>query len=394
MEAIGQTYMRSESEGHFYPIDFPGFALMDALHRISPAPLVRSVFNRYTPSVESVLAHGAALCRHLDMQSRIETVEVARVSREEEPEPHFALRDATDQVRARARHVLLAPGHAGLRWPDVCRDPQLRDALSGLVYHAYQPKCYQGRDTVVIGAGLAAVTEWLNVLRSGGTVLSVRRSARLVEQPLSAPRCAFVAPWLDWYHALEPVERMAALRQAGQASFRMGPGWRREIKRARLAGRLELSVGEVVGLERGGDGSVAARIREAETGESRTVTAGMVVAATGFISDWDRYGVLERLVGEYGLATRAGYLVLVDDCSVPDLSRPDSVLMLSGPTARWAYPAADSFAGMKYAARRFSARVLRCERLGPRPRSWFKLVRGGWPYGHAGRPRSEPCASP
>ena len=43
------------------------------------------------------------------------------------------------------------------------------------VVHAYEPHDY-ARDVTVIGAGLAAATEWVNALAAGATVISVRRS--------------------------------------------------------------------------------------------------------------------------------------------------------------------------------------------------------------------------
>jgi len=80
--AIEQRFMRSESEGHFFPTDLPGFALMDALHARSPLPLLKSAVNRYTPSLESVLQHGWGLARHLGMDESVRVARVQRVVRE------------------------------------------------------------------------------------------------------------------------------------------------------------------------------------------------------------------------------------------------------------------------------------------------------------------------
>src|SRR5919201_7165067 len=55
--AIRQTHMRSESDGHCLPTTFPGLAVRDARRRRSLAPLVRSVCDRYRPSVELFLDH-------------------------------------------------------------------------------------------------------------------------------------------------------------------------------------------------------------------------------------------------------------------------------------------------------------------------------------------------
>jgi hypothetical protein len=48
---LGQTILRSESESHFLPADWPTFAQLDAWARRSLAPLFRSVRRRYNPGV-------------------------------------------------------------------------------------------------------------------------------------------------------------------------------------------------------------------------------------------------------------------------------------------------------------------------------------------------------
>jgi len=61
--AIHQQRMRSESDGHLAPAAFPGLAVREALRRGSPAPLLRSVANRYHPSVDDFLAHAETVRR-------------------------------------------------------------------------------------------------------------------------------------------------------------------------------------------------------------------------------------------------------------------------------------------------------------------------------------------
>src|SRR6266508_5301146 len=39
---LGQTVLRSESESHFLPADWPTFAQLDAFSRVDPSPLFRS----------------------------------------------------------------------------------------------------------------------------------------------------------------------------------------------------------------------------------------------------------------------------------------------------------------------------------------------------------------
>src|SRR5918996_2602086 len=62
---LGQTVLRSESESHFLPADWPTFAQMDALARRSPAFLLRSVRRKYNPGVPDILAEAQIVQRRL-----------------------------------------------------------------------------------------------------------------------------------------------------------------------------------------------------------------------------------------------------------------------------------------------------------------------------------------
>ena len=56
---LGQTVLRSESESHFLPADWPTFAQMDASARLDPAPLLRSAGRKFNPGVPEILSRGA-----------------------------------------------------------------------------------------------------------------------------------------------------------------------------------------------------------------------------------------------------------------------------------------------------------------------------------------------
>lgn len=396
-DAIQQRFMRSESEGHFYATDFPGFALLHAVHHASLLPLLRSAVNRYNPTVDDILAHGRALAAHYRIADAVQPARIVRVKREYEPIPHFALYDAGSRLRGRARNVLLALGHGELQWPAACIDPAVRVELEGILCHAYGPKTYSGRQVLIIGSGMSAATEWTNVLRAGGSVIAVRRARNLVEQPLSAPRCSFTHPWLDQYHALDATGRAEVLAGLARGSYLRSGSWKRVLDDGETSGRLRWRVGEVTEIRRAGAGA-AVVIHDPEHGGMETLQADMVIAATGFASGWRKYDVLRALVSEYGLQTQDSHLMLADDCSVPGLSTDRSVLSVTGPAARWAFPAADSFAGMKYAARRFTRQALDEPRSGMHGLSaWWDMVRGGWPYGKDPTETeggSAACASP
>src|SRR6185503_19096703 len=100
-------------------------------------------------------------------------------------------------------HVLLAPGHPGLAIPpELAGDPR--------VVHAYQPHDYAD-EVEVVGAGMAAATEWLNALAAGASVVSVRRREP-ERRPLNLPRPLFTRRGLSSFHASAADERVGLLR--------------------------------------------------------------------------------------------------------------------------------------------------------------------------------------
>src|SRR5438105_10945606 len=163
--------MRSESDGHCLPTSFPGLAVREARTRRSPAPLLASLCDRYHPTVGDFLAHVEELRGGSGWDARVRP---SRVERVRAVDGGFAL-----DGHGVFRHVLLATGHPGLEVPaELAADPR--------AVHAYAPHEYA--DSVcVVGAGLAAATEWRNALAAGATVISVRRREP-VRRPLNVPR--------------------------------------------------------------------------------------------------------------------------------------------------------------------------------------------------------------
>lgn len=388
--AVSQVSMRSESEGHLFATDFPGLAMIDALRLRSPWPLMLSAVNRYHPALGTVLSHAEALADTFGTTRRIRAYRVTSVRREEGPEAHFALYDAEGDLRAHARHVLLAPGHGPWRWPAPLGSPERRDQLRDRVYHSYQEKPYGDGTTVVVGSGMAAAGEWVNILRAGGRVVALHRTETLRRQPLSAPRCSFGGPWLDRFHTLSPDERVAVIADLSRGSAPRPRAWKRVLADAERHGTIEHCVGDLLDV-RPRAGGIEVSFGAAD--QQHDLPAEMLIAATGFMSGWEQYEVVRDLVSRYDLATHSGRLVLSDDCTVPSLTSAGSALAVSGPLAVWAYPAADSLACMKYAARRFAQHVTGGSAFGLRRLpAWVSMVRGGWPDSPAGS-RSVPCAT-
>src|SRR5258708_40094929 len=71
---LGQTILRSESESHFMPADWPTFAQLDAWSRRSLRPLFRSVTRKYNPGVPDILAQATVVQERLGWNhSRVPT---------------------------------------------------------------------------------------------------------------------------------------------------------------------------------------------------------------------------------------------------------------------------------------------------------------------------------
>jgi cation diffusion facilitator CzcD-associated flavoprotein CzcO len=315
--AIRQREMRSESDGHCLPTSFPGLAVRASLRQSSPAPLVASLLDRYHPSVDEFLEH----VEELRVRSGWErSVVRARVEGVRAVDGGFEL-----DGNGTFRHVLLAPGHPGLNVPEELRsDPRS--------VHSYEPHEYESRVTVV-GAGLAAATEWLNALADGAEVVSVRRREP-VRRPLNVPREYFSKRGLGAFHRLGRDERAARLRALLAPSYPPGRQFDEPLARAAAEGRF--------------------RVEPSVNG------SGQVICATGFQRGFQQDPLLAALVEEHGLATAGGWIVLAPDATVAALTDTTRTLALAGVPAQWAFPAADTLVGAKYVAHGFLRRIKAC----------------------------------
>jgi len=315
--AIRQRLMRSESDGHCAPTSFPGLAVREATRRRDPVPLVRSVFDRYRPTVEEFLRHVAELRERTRWD---DSVVLDRIDRIAAVHGGFAVGRHGD-----FQHVLVATGHPGLAVPaELAGDPR--------VVHAYQPHAYASR-VAVVGAGMAAATEWLNALAAGSEVVSVRRREP-TRRPLNVARPFFTKRGLAGFYSAPRTRRAALLHGFGEPSYPPGRTWDAPIEAAEREGRFRIS--------------------------STVDGAEQVICATGFEAGFRNDPLLERLVDEHRLESEDRWIVLADDSTVPGLTDATRTLALAGVPGQWAFPAADTLVGMKVAARRFRNRVLSC----------------------------------
>jgi cation diffusion facilitator CzcD-associated flavoprotein CzcO len=314
-ESIRQRRMRSESDGHCLATSFPGLAVRSAVRRRNPWPVVQSACDRYHPTVGEFLEHVSEVRRRSGWD---EAVTPRRVARIRAVDGGFEL-----QGEGVFRHVLLATGHPGLNMPgELAGDPR--------AVHAYEPHEYAA-DVVVVGAGMAAATEWLNALAAGARVTSVRRREP-VRRPLNVPRALFSRRGLTGFHATSTPARAGLLAGLLVASYPPGRTWDEPLARA------------------GDRFRVAAEVNGAE----------QVICATGFRRGFAHDPLLAGLVADHELETRDSWIVLAPDSTVPALTTGERTLSIAGVAGQWAYPAADTLVGAKYAARGFLRRVKAC----------------------------------
>jgi cation diffusion facilitator CzcD-associated flavoprotein CzcO len=316
-EAIRQRRMRSESDGHCYPRSFPGLAPREALRRRSATPLVQTVCNRYRPTMQEFLQHVEELRERSGWDQSVRRHRVATIA--------AASGGFGVDGEGRFRHVLVAPGHPGLAIP-----PELED--DPRTVHSYEPHDYADR-VAVVGAGMAAATEWLNALAAGAEVVSVRHREP-VRRPLNVPRQFFSKAGLASFHAAERSQKVELLRSFGAPSYPRGREWDEPVEWAGREGRFHVA--------------------RSVNGEAQ------VICATGFRRGFEHDELLRGLVEEHGLDVEERWIVLAPDSTVPGLTDATRTLALSGVPAQWAYPAADTLVGMKYVARRFLRKVQAC----------------------------------
>ena len=308
--SIRQQRMRSESEGHLGAASFPGLSVHEWMRTGSYRPLVASLVDRYHPTVDEFVAHAQWIRERSGWdrsftERRIERIRAVDGGFELDGDGPFA-------------HVLVATGHPGL-----LRPPEYETAV-----HAYEPHEYASR-VAIVGAGMAAATEWLNALEAGAEVVSIRRRPPL-RRSLSAPRPLFSKRGLSSFHRTTPTARASILRDVSAPSYPPGSAWDDPLDRAMAASQFRVS----------------------DTSQTQT-WAEQVICATGFRRGWQRDTLLSDLVEAHALETHEGWIVLAPDSTVPALTDGRRTLSLAGVAGQWAFPAADTIAGAKYAARAF-----------------------------------------
>ncbi len=360
---LGQTVLRSESESHFLAPDWPTFAQLDAWSHRSLGPLWRSTTRKYNPGVPEILTELEVVAKRTGWdQSRI-PLKVGWLQREMHPVPHFVMYDEQANFLGRAKHVMLAPGHGPLSFPPVLARARKDPAIGDRIVQAYEPKTYaKGGRYIVLGAGIASVNEWANIVDAGASALALTRNPQPETQDLNVPRCLFESIGIDAYGALPFDERIEFLGEVLKGTRPERREWLARIQTGQKEGRFDAAIGEIEKVEPGRAG-LRVHVVSAHGEDPGWLDVTGVVAGTGFNKSVLTIPLLRRLVDFYKIPVVNGKMRLQSNCGVPGLDRPESRLCCNGLIANNVIPHGDTIAGTKFIARRFVADVARAERL-------------------------------
>jgi hypothetical protein len=366
---LGQTVLRSESESHFLPADWPTFAQLEAWSRRSVEPLVRSTRRRYNPGVPDIMAQANIVARRLGWNDNRYPHKVGwlqRAGTTNGDSPHFILFDENAKFVGRAKHVMLAVGHGPLSYPPVLAKARQDPAMADRIAQAYAPKQYDPNGRyIVIGSGIASVNEWANVLDIGARCISLVRNPTPDEQDLNTPRCFFEALGIDAFNALDFDARIEFLGRILKGTAPQRRGWDAKIAAGRNEGRFEQMLGEIDEVKPGPLG-LRVHITNKFGEDPGWLDVTGVVAGTGFNKSALSVPLLRRLIEFYKVPIEGGRMKLQSNCGLPGLDRPDSRCAAMGIHANSVITHGDTIAGVKYIGRRFVADVYEAEK--PKPR--------------------------
>lgn len=357
---LGQTVLRSESESHFLPADWPTFAQLDAAARIDPSPLLRSIGRKFNPGVPDVMAEARIVAKELGFADRVGGSHVGWIIREPGPPVHFSLYDEDAQLLGRAKHVMVAIGHGPLGFPGVYGKARDDPATGDRIVQSYEAKTYYpGGRYIVVGSGIAAINEWVNIIDAGAECIALRRNAEPEDQDLNVPRCLFDGSGIDHFQGLTFDQRVDFLARSLRGTAPARRNWAGKIRDGQAAGKFEEVIGEVSEIEAGRGGLLVDL--ELKSGGTYQMEATGITCATGFVKSAFSLPLLRRLAQTYDVPVARERVHLKSNCGVPPLDREDSRLCMMGLNAATVVPNGDTIAGLKYIARRFVGDCARAE---------------------------------
>ena len=365
---LGQTVLRSESESHFLPADWPTFAQLDAWARRDPTPLFRSVGRKFNPGVPDIMAEANIVTKQLNMPERvIGGTKIGWIVREPGPPAHFSLYDEEANLVGRCKHAMIAIGHGPLAFPGAYGKARENPATRDRVVQAYEAKQYhRGGRYIVVGSGIASVNEWANAIEAGAQCIALRRNPHPEEQDLNVPRCLFDGSGIDAFQGLSFDDRLDFLGAALKGTSPTRRGWNEIIAQGRQQGLFEEAIGNLTDI-RPGPAGLTVDFKPYDSDQTLTLDVTGVVCGTGFVKSAFSLPLLRRLAQTYNVPVERERVVLKSNCGVPPLDREDSRLAMMGLNANTVVPNGDTIAGLKYIARRFVGDCVRAEGIKPPP---------------------------
>jgi hypothetical protein len=147
------------------------------------------------------------------------------------------LYDEDANLLGRAEHVILALGHGPLAFPPLLAKARMDPRVGDRIVQAYEPEQYAPKGRyVVLGAGIASINEWANVLDAGGKCIALRRSPAPDEQDLNVPPCLFEARRRQ-VQGLSFEQRVQFLGSVLKGTSPARRGWRERAGRPKAASR-------------------------------------------------------------------------------------------------------------------------------------------------------------
>jgi hypothetical protein len=341
---------------------------MDAAARRSPALLMRSVGRKFNPGVPEILTEATLVKKTLGFDQRVlGGVKVGWVVREPGPPPHFSLYDEDANLLGRCKHAMIAIGHGPLSFPGVYGQARENPETADRIVQAYEAKQYHpGGRYVVVGSGIAAVNEWVNILDAGAQCVALRRNPHPDEQDLNVPRCLFDGSGIDAFQGLSFDDRVDFIAQVLRGTAPTRRVWGDRMREGRESGRFEEVIGDITDIQPSPAG-LELTLKPYESDDRLQLEATGITCATGFVKSAFSLPLLRRLAQTYDVPVDRERIVLKTNCGVPPLDREDSRLAMMGITANTVVPNGDTIAGLKYIARRFVGDVARAENLKVRP---------------------------
>jgi hypothetical protein len=290
--------------------------------------------------------------------------------------PYFGVYDEAGDLRARARHVLLAMGHGPLFFPSKMAEARKDPRMGDRIVQAYEPKRYSpGGRYVVVGSGIAGVNEWVNVLLAGAECIALRRTEAPDDQDLNVPRCMFEAYGIDAFQHLDHADRLKLLGMVLKGTTPQRRRWQALLTEGYQKGTFREVIGEVESIEPGPDGLIV-DITIKDGGRTGPLHITGLSCATGFDKRSASIPILDKLIKRYKPPMVGPRIALASNCGIPGVDLPNSRIAIIGLQANIVVPNGDTIAGLKYIARRFSADVMRAERR--RKRGFFTRFGMQW----------------